>query len=239
MEVVVKGIWKKNQIIITALVLMVAVAGYLNFSDKNLSEGIDWVRLAERPGKDAEEQEGKAKETINERVETKDETNSAEKIKDSEATEVAEGTKEIKDSETKEELLDEGEEEVGEAVLTSAKSNQAFYSIKMQREQTRAENKEMLTEIINNVNATEQQKNEAIDAIMEIAKMSEKENAAETLLSAKGFPEAVVSMEKNHVDVVIDKGKLNDQELTQIEDIVTRKTEVSLENIVISTTKNK
>lgn len=234
-----KGIWKKNQIIITALVLMVAVAGYLNFSDKNLSEGIDWVKLAERPGKDAEEQEGKAEETINEGVEIKDETNSAEKIKDSEATEVAEGTKEIKENETKEELLDEGEEEVGEAVLTSAKSNQAFYSIKMQREQTRAENKEMLTEIINNVNATEQQKNEAIDAIMEIAKISEKENAAETLLSAKGFPEAVVSMEKNHVDVVIDKGKLNDQELTQIEDIVTRKTEVALENIVISTTKNK
>lgn len=218
MEVALKGIWKKNQIIITALVLMVAVAGYLNFTDNSLSDGLDWAKLAE----------GQKEES----VETA-ENGEDKKQKEEENKNVADATDKI---------IDEGENidsEVGEAVLTSAQSNQAFYSIKLQREQTRAENKEMLTEIINNVNATEKQKNDAIDSIMEIADFAEKENAAETLLSAKGFPESVVSMEKNHVDVVINQKDLTEQDIIQIEDIVTRKTEVSLENIVISTAKEK
>lgn len=218
MEVALKGIWKKNQIIITALVLMVAVAGYLNFTDNSLSDGLDWAKLAE----------GQKEESVE----------TAENGEDKKQEE--EENKNVAD--TTDKLIDEGENidsEVGEAVLTSAQSNQAFYSIKLQREQTRAENKEMLTEIINNVNATEKQKNDAIDSIMEIADFAEKENAAETLLSAKGFPESVVSMEKNHVDVVINQKNLTEQDIIQIEDIVTRKTEVSLENIVISTAKEK
>lgn len=218
MEVALKGIWKKNQIIITALVLMVAVAGYLNFTGNNLSEGLDWAKLAQG-------QKDESVETVNNGEDKKEEEKQNKDVAD-----------------TTDKLIDEEKDtdaEVGEAVLTSAKSNQAFYSIKLQREQTRAENKEMLTEIINNVNATEKQKNEAIDSIMEIADFAEKENAAETLLSAKGFPESVVSMEKNHVDVVINQKDLSEQDIIQIEDIVTRKTEVSLENIVISTAKEK
>ena len=70
---------------------------------------------------------------------------------------------------------------------------------------------------------------------MEIADFAEKENAAETLLSAKGFDGAVVSMEKDNVDVVINKKELTEQEITQIEDIVTRKTGVAMDKIVIST----
>lgn len=213
-----KGIWKKNQIIITALVLMVAVAGYLNFTDNNLSEGLDWVKLADGQQEESIETEENIQDGENEEEEDK---------------EVADITDAVLEEQEKEDA------KVGEAVLTSAQSNQTFYAIKLQREQTRAENKEMLTEIINNVNATEQQKNDAIDSIMEIAKFAEKENAAETLLSAKGFPESVVSMEKNHVDVVINQKDLTEQEIIQIEDIVTRKTEVALENIVISTTNEK
>lgn len=218
MEVALKGIWKKNQIIITALVLMVAVAGYLNFTGNNLSEGLDWAKLAQG-------QKDESVETVNNGEDKKEE--------EKQNKDVADTTDKLIDKEK------DTDAEVGEAVLTSAKSNQAFYSIKLQREQTRAENKEMLTEIINNVNATEKQKNEAIDSIMEIADFAEKENAAETLLSAKGFPESVVSMEKNHVDVVINQKDLTEQDIIQIEDIVTRKTEVSLENIVISTAKEK
>lgn len=218
MEVALKGIWKKNQIIITALVLMVAVAGYLNFTGNNLSEGLDWAKLAQGQKDDSVETVNNGEDKKEEEKQNKDVADTTDKLIDEE-----------KDKDA----------EVGEAVLTSAKSNQAFYSIKLQREQTRAENKEMLTEIINNVNATEKQKNEAIDSIMEIADFAEKENAAETLLSAKGFPESVVSMEKNHVDVVINQKDLTEQDIIQIEDIVTRKTEVSLENIVISTAKEK
>ena len=203
-----KHIWKRNQIIITALVIMVGVAGYLNFTDNSVKETLSWQK----------NQQEKVNTATNASVAEKTE----EELTEQELAEV-DVTSEQED------------EKVGEAVLTNAKGNDIFYSIKLEREQTRAENKEIFNEIINNANATEDQKNDAINSIMEIADFAEKENAAETLLSAKGFDGAVVSMEKNNVDVVVNKKELTEQEITQIEDIVTRKTGVSMDKIVIST----
>ena len=209
-----KNIWKKNQIIITALVIMVGVAGYLNFTDETISETLNWDEMVETSTTTATKEP--------ETEEKKDVADATEGILEEDTD----------DSET--EGKDE-KENVGEAVLTSTNGSDLLYSAKLAREQTRAENKEMLTEIINNANDTEEQKNAAIDSIMEIADFAEKENAAETLLSAKGFKDSVVSMEADNVDVVVSQTALTDQEITQIEDIVKRKTGVSMDKIVIST----
>jgi stage III sporulation protein AH len=64
--------------------------------------------------------------------------------------------------------------------------------------------------------------------------VAEKENAAETLLQAKGFLDPVVSLTNGKVDVVINAASITDQQRAQIEDIVKRKTEVGAENIVIT-----
>lgn len=41
-----KKVFKKNQLIITALALMIAVAGYLSFTDKNgKDEKVEWRLL--------------------------------------------------------------------------------------------------------------------------------------------------------------------------------------------------
>lgn len=210
MEVYMKHIWKRNQIIITALVLMIGVAGYLNFTDRSVKETLNWQK----------DQKEKVDTATNASVEEKTE----EELSEQELAEVDTTSEEENEN-----------EKVGEAVLTNAKSKDIFYSIKLEREQTRAENKEMLNEVINNANATEDQKNDAINSIMEIATYAEKENAAETVLCAKGFEGAVVSMKNDNVDVVINKKELTEQEITQIEDIVTRKTGVSMDKIVIST----
>ena len=64
---------------------------------------------------------------------------------------------------------------------------------------------------------------------------AEKEAAAEVLLQAKGFSEAVVSINGDAVDVVVNAAELTDVQRAQIEDIVKRKTDIAAENIVIST----
>lgn len=190
---------------------MVGVAGYLNFTDETISETLNWEEMVETST-----------------------TTTTKKPDAEEKKDVAEGILEEEADDSKTENNSE-KENVGEAVLTSTNSSDLLYSAKLAREQTRAENKEMLTEIINNANATEEQKNAAIDSIMQIADYAEKENAAETLLSAKGFKDSVVSMEADNVDVVVSQNALTDQEITQIEDIVKRKTGVSMDKIVIST----
>lgn len=201
-----KKVWKRNQLIVTALVILIGVAGYLNYTEQSVKETLNWTE---------DEGEKGEKET--------------EELTEEEMAEV-ETTTEEKEGE-------DGDKKVGEAVLTNAKAGDVFYEIKLDREQARAENKEMLTEILNNKNATEDQKNDAINSIMELADYAEKENEAETLLTAKGFSGAVVSMTKDSVDVVINQSELTEQEIAQIGDIVTRKTGISLEKVVISTNK--
>ena len=53
-------VWKRNQIIITALVLLVGIAGYLNFTEKSVSETWNWGQDAMEP--DTMEQEASMEE---------------------------------------------------------------------------------------------------------------------------------------------------------------------------------
>ena len=106
---------------------------------------------------------------------------------------------------------------------------------KLLKEQTRAKNKETLLEIINSEGISDEQKQAAVDSMVEMTAIAEKEAAAEILLEAKGFQDVVVSINGDGVDVVVNVPALDDIMRAQIEDIVKRKTEVSAENIIIST----
>ena len=64
--------------------------------------------------------------------------------------------------------------------------------------------------------------------------VAERESAAEILLQAKGFEDAVVSITDGQVDVVVNMAEVDDAGRAQIEDIVKRKTGISGENIVIT-----
>ena len=137
------------------------------------------------------------------------------------------------------ESWDEGEEtgmeNPGEAVLTSGMTVSDYIAnVQLNREQIRAKNKETLNSIINNTNIEESAKQDAIQYMISMTAVSEKENAAETLLQAKGFADPVVSLTDGQVDVVINAASITDQQRAQIEDIVKRKTEVGAENIVIT-----
>jgi stage III sporulation protein AH len=128
-----------------------------------------------------------------------------------------------------------GLENPGEAVLTSGLTVADYIAgVQLTREQTRARNKETLNSIINNTNIEEAAKQEAIQNMIAMTAVSEKENAAETLLQAKGFSDPVVSLTNGKVDVVINASSITDQQRAQIEDIVKRKTEVPADSIVIT-----
>ena len=122
----------------------------------------------------------------------------------------------------------------GEAVLTSGEASAVVAEAKVTREQVRAQNKESLTEIINNENLTDDQKQEAVNQLVEMTNLAEKEAAAETLLASKGFTDSVVSLTSDSADVVVNAEELSDANRAQIEDIIVRKTGVPAQNIVIT-----
>ena len=83
-------------------------------------------------------------------------------------------------------------------------------------------------QIINSDQISEEEKQTAIQNLIGLTEVSEKENAAETLLKAKGFVDPVVSITDGKADVVVNAASLTDQERAQIEDIVKRKTEIGV-----------
>ncbi len=122
----------------------------------------------------------------------------------------------------------------GEAVLTSGDASAVVAEAKVTREQVRAKNKESLMEIIDNQNLSDDQKQEAVNQLLALTDLAEKEAAAETLLASKGFDQAVVSLTQEGADIVVSAAELSDANRAQIEDIVTRKTGIAAENIVIT-----
>lgn len=87
--------------------------------------------------------------------------------------------------------------------------------------------------LINSTSIDEAAKQQAIQDMIRLTEISEKENAAETLLMAKGFSDPVVSITDDKVDVVIHASSITDPERAQIEDIVKRKAEVGADQIII------
>ena len=127
-------------------------------------------------------------------------------------------------------------EKVGEAVLTSSASAGAFSaSAKLNREQVRSKNEASLLEIINNTDISEDMKADAIASMNRMTDRAEKELDAELLLEAKGFKDSVVSINDDSVDVIVGAAEITDEQKAQIEDIVTRKTERNVSDIVITT----
>ena len=124
----------------------------------------------------------------------------------------------------------------GETVLTSSIVDQADYAseVKLNREQIRSKNKESLLKIINDESIDDKEKQDAIQTMISITEIAEKEADAEMLLKAKGFSNVVVSVSDDSCDVVLDLGDVTDAKRAQVEDIVKRKTGISADKIVIT-----
>lgn len=224
---------KRNQIMITALAVMIAIAGYLNFAGNKISEESlvvtdelmteeEMTALLDLSEEDVysdigdiEEEAGLVENYLDENMEY------SEIVVDMSGNE------------------EEGREDViegtpGEAVFTSTQAVSTLSAARLLKEQTRARNKEMLQEIVNNEILDSAQKEEAVESMVAMTDRNEKEMEAEILLSVKGFTETVVSIGDNSVDVVVCAETLNDAQLAQIMDIVTRKTQIKEENVIIS-----
>lgn len=217
-----KRLFRKNQIIITSLAIMIVIAGYLNFT-ADQTKPVKQEAAAETAEKIREEN-----------IQAEEAAAGAEaeitSFPDEDLASVSAEAESTADTETPE------GEKVGEAVLTSSASAGAFSaSAKLNREQVRSKNEASLLEIINNTDISEDMKADAIASMNRMTDRAEKELDAELLLEAKGFKDSVVSINDDSVDVIVGAAEITDEQKAQIEDIVTRKTERDVSDIVITT----
>ena len=192
--------FRKNQVIITALAIMIAVAGYINYADSTLST----KEKADGTTADAS--------TVLKDISSLD-------------TDI---TDEV-DAGTAGDSSRTVTETPGEAVLAGASTYMA--QARIDREQIRSQNKDTLNEIINNTNLSETERQSAVQSMVEMTELVEKESATELLLEAKGFTDVLTG---ETADIVVPMKEVTEEQRAQIEDIVTRKTGIGVENIVIT-----
>lgn len=271
-----KKLWKRNQIMITALALMIAIAGYLNFMGKKVDEenlfttsaqfeeasgvttedGTDMVAVTDITDESLallpEQENGAIDEstamTDIDSMDSEDEMVYSDYLDENQAENVSAAADDAALDETAMAGTDEnaasGEvaqvtedytgETPGEAVFTSSQAISSIAGANLMKEQTRAKNKEALLNIINAENLPESAKQDAVNSMIELTDITQKECAAEILLEAKGFADVVVSISGDVADVIVQADDLTEAQRAQIEDIVSRKTGIGAENIIIS-----
>lgn len=271
-----KKLWKRNQIMITALALMIAIAGYLNFMGKKVDEenlfttsaqfeeasgvttedGTDMAAVTDITDESLallpEQENGAIDEstamTDIDSMDSEDEMVYSDYLDENQAENVSAAADDAALDETAMAGTDEnaasGEvaqvtedytgETPGEAVFTSSQAISSIAGANLMKEQTRAKNKEALLNIINAENLPESAKQDAVNSMIELTDITQKECAAEILLEAKGFADVVVSISGDVADVIVQANDLTEAQRAQIEDIVSRKTGIGAENIIIS-----
>lgn len=218
--------FKKNQIVVYAIALMLVVAGYLNYIEND--------RTVEISAQNQNTNIGDATLVSNNEVaenENNSENNDLENSKESE-----EGRKDVFDSPTDsilEELEDENTEQEFSIKTSSQTEDDYFANSKIEREKMYSQMLETYQKMLENTSISEEQKS---IATQEIKKINDTKNAimiCENLISIKGFNNLVVLSNGESINVVIEAKELSEENIAQIQNIITREMNTAMENIHI------
>ena len=223
LEIFKKG-FKKNEIVIYAIALMLVTAGYFNYTSNIENNTIETY----------------AQENKNELVQNFIEENTSSLNENNISTEENSNHKE----ENKEEMGEitvsnnenETDEDIGNAKLVSSESvTDYFASTKLERDTNYADMISTYTKILEDNSVSETQKSNAMKEITKINNIKNAISVCENILSTKGFINFVVLVNNNSVNVVIDsKDKLTKEKVAQIQNIVSRELNSKIEDIHIT-----
>ncbi len=278
-----KNIFKKNQIIITALAIMIVIAGYLSFTNDDTPENADsmvttnpdYDMVTNVEGTDLVQNTNDLGDTstddttndiTNDTITTDNEDNTVDETLDDQTNGDINSTTStddndetstlnLEDDNDSQELGDISDEDTivagndvkdtgeldvdeipGEAVLASTTLDGSFFiSKKLEREQDRARNRADLKSLIESSTVSEASKEPIIERMIELTNIAEIENNTEVMLEAKGFDDAMVTMNADKdVNVVINTPSLSDQQLAIVEDVVMNETDATIDKITIN-----
>ena len=109
-------------------------------------------------------------------------------------------------------------DDVGDSTATDA--NAYFSATQVSRQRARDEALEVLQAVVENVDATEAMKNEALAEIAVIADEIQKEANIESLITAKGFEACIAVINNDTASIVVKADDLQAAEIAQINAIV-------------------
>ena len=208
---------KKNQVIIYTIAVLLMVAGYLNYSTntgETLEASINEVANTANIG-DARlvSTEPVDENTVNEVQNTTNVTNT------SNTNTIAENTANNTIAQTNATVSDDD----------------YFAKSKLERDSMYSQMLETYENVLNSDNSLETQKQSATEEITKINNTKNSIMVCENLLKTKGFDNSVIFVNGDSISVIIGAEQLTQEEIAQIQNIISREMKADIQNIHIST----
>ena len=218
---IMKGLFKKNQVIIYVIALMLVTAGYLNYTT-NTAEQVSAQTAMEMEANDDMQIADIGDATLvssNDVVTNSIDTNTTN-------TENANMT----DTNTMTNTSNTSTET--NATITS---DEYFTKSKLERDTMYSQMIESYENVLNSSNSLETQKQSATEEIKKINDTKNSIMICENLISTKGFTNNIIFVNGDSISVIIGVEELKQEEVAQIQNIISRELNAEIENIHIST----
>lgn len=203
---------KKNQVIIYVIAVMLMVAGYLNYTTRTGDETVQASSFLNEA--ETNTNIGDARLVSSEAVEENKVEN-----------QISENTTNTTNS-TEENLIQETSNNV---------TDDYFAKSKLERDTMYSQMIETYENILNSTNATETQKQSATTEITKINNTKNSIMICENLLKTKGFEDSVIFVNDESISIIIGAQELKEEEIAQVQNIISREMKADIENIHIST----
>lgn len=211
-------LFKKNQVIIYVIALMLVVAGYLNYTDTNdLDSAVQTSSSEEELSKMANIGDAQlvSSNVFSEKNYTQEDTNN-----------------------TNDSIVENNEIVDNNTVPTSSsnsKSNKDYFSTsKLERDTMYSQMLETYENILNSSNSLETQKQSASEEIKKINDTKNSIMICENLIKTKGFEDVIIFVNGDSISVIVEDEQLSPEEVAQIQNIISREMNAKVENIHIS-----
>ena len=245
--------FKKNQIIIYVIALMLVTAGYLNYTtnhpDSSLLVSTDPEELAGISNlgdaqlvngnlsheNQSDSNNQKADQTTNstnkEATQNKGEENQTKQTNTTNTTNETSKT----NANTSNNNSSSGSSGSSVATNSGVTNNNYFVSSKLERDTMYSQMIETYEKVLNSANALETQKQTATDEITKINQTKNSIMICENLIKTKGFEQNIVFVNGESVSVIIGAQEIKPEEVAQIQNIISRELTSKAENIHIAT----
>ncbi len=228
-------LFKKNQIIVYVIVLMLMTAGYLNYTTNTEKEASIETSMQMEASDDMQLADiGDAtlvnsNEVISEEKaeEKSDATNTMTETNNNTSTNTAATSEE---NTTKDEITKEDTKETN-----SNPSNDYFVKSKLERDTMYSQMIENYEKVLNSSNSPETGKQLATQEIQKINDTKNSIMICENLIRTKGFENNIVFVNGNSISVIIEAQEMKQEEVAQVQNILARELKAEIENIHIST----
>lgn len=222
---------KKNQVIIYVIAIMLMTAGYFNYSTNKNIKSVETSMQIENKDDTQLADIGDAKLVSSNDIvgEEKTDINTVNSIEEKGI--MINGNEEENSNKTVENNTINLE-----SIQSSMENNDDYFvKFKLERDSMYSEIIETYEKILNSSSSLETQKQ---IATQEIQKINETKNSimiCENLIKTKGFENIIIFENKESINVIIGKEEIKQEEIAQIQNIITREMKANIENIHIST----